>query len=500
MDIQELHLTEGAQRSCANAQGRGLRQLAGLSLVVFLSLPAAAQGRGEEAPVWLQPLVAEAQMLLDHSAPELRGEAALVLASSGMQRYHPAIIKVARDHHPEARIRGILALGILAAPGAEALLGEVLVAATTRVEPVSMAAALALGLLPEGHPAHAADEYLSRFRRSNYRRQRDVLASMLVGLSTGVRQSKATALRVLLEDAAINDGELRSLIVHVLLPVPDGLDDEEVEGLLNSTREEERRAVLRALLRSERKLPAEHLERVQRLAARDRSARVRAAALEYLTFHRHLSALELSARALDSRDPDEVAAAVHAAVSLGGGALATALEPRILKEESPEIQVAMLAAFGGRHSEEFQRGCTELAVDRSRPLAVRAHAAAIAAGMGDKTVASALRRMFLDAEDPEILALVTSALEQIAPGTPLVADIHPPDSPEDLERLHVRLRALVIAQHPEAFSLLRNTLRDRDVDPGTKADLLRAWRLGAWTLLDPEHTASLPEALAKLLR
>ncbi len=474
--------------------------MAGLCLTVFLCLPAAAQGRGEEAPVWLQPLVAEAQRLVDHPAPELRGEAALVLASSGMQRYHPSILKVARDHDPEARIRGILALGILGAPGAEALLGEVLVAATTRVGPASMAAALALGLLPEGHPAHAADEYLSRFRRSNYRRQRDVLASMLVGLSTGVRQSKATALRVLLEDAAINDGELRSLIVHVLVPVPNGLDEDEVEGLLNSTREEERRAVLRALLRSERKLPAEHLERVQRLATRDRSAGVRAAALQYLTFHRHLPALELSARALDSRDPEEVAAAVHAAVSLGGGALASALEPRILNEERAEIQAAMLAAFAGHRSEEFQRGCAALAVDRSRPLSVRAHAASIAAGMGDETMVPALRRIFLDSEDPEILALVARALQQVAPGTPLVADIHPPDSPEDLERLDERLRALVTAKHPEAFGLLRITLRDNDVDPGTKADLLRAWRLGAWALLDREHAAFLPEALAGLLR
>ncbi len=474
--------------------------MAGLCLTVFLCIPAAAQGRGEEAPVWLQPLVAEAQRLVDHPAPELRGEAALVLASSGMQRYHPSILKVARDPHPEARIRGILALGILGAPGAEALLGEVLVDATTRVGPASMAAALALGLLPEEHPAHAADEYLSRFRRSNYRRQRDVLASMLVGLTTGVRQSKATALRVLLEDDAVNDGELRSLIVHVLVPVPDGLDEEEVEELLNSTREEERRAVLQALLRSKRRLPAEHLGRVERLAARDRSARVRAAALEYLTFHRHLPALELSARALDSRDLEEIAAAVNAAVSLGGGALATALEPRILKEERPEIQAAMLAAFTGNHSEEFQRGCAEMAVDRSRPLAVRAHAAALAAGMGDKTVASALRRMFLEAEDPEILALVARALEQIAPGTSLVADIHPPDSPQDVDRLDERLRALVIAEHPEAFDLLRITLRDSDVDPGTKADLLRAWRLGAWPLLDREHAAFLPEALAGLLR
>ena len=89
-------------------------------LVAALSLSGAAQGPGHEGPKWMAPLLAEAEELLHHRSPELRGEAAMILASSGIRRHHPAILELARDGHPDARLRGILALGILGAPGSEA--------------------------------------------------------------------------------------------------------------------------------------------------------------------------------------------------------------------------------------------------------------------------------------------------------------------------------------------------------------------------------------------
>ncbi len=248
------------------------------------------------------------------------------------------------------------------------------------------------------------------------------------------------------------------------------------------------------------------------LATRDRSPQVRAAALEYLTFHRHLPALDMSAKALSSKDPVEVSAAVRGAVTLGGGAMAAALETRILEESDPVLQAAMLAAFTGYRSEEFREGCANLAVDRSRSLPVRAHAAAIAAAMGHDRMAPTLRGLFLDAEDPEILTLVATALVRVAPDEPPLADIHPPSSPEDLSRLDTRLMALVAANQQSAFDLLRDALANENLDllrdalanenldPVTKADLLRAWRLGAWPLLPRAHVDQLPPFLAALLR
>jgi hypothetical protein len=448
----------------------------------------------------MEPLVLKAEELLRHRSPELRGEAALILASTRVQRHHAAILEIARDRHPEARLRGILALGILGAPGSEVLLGSVLQGGATQVGPDCMAAALALGLLPEGHPAHAVDEYLVRFRRSSYRRQRDVLASMLVGMTRDQRPSRVTALRSLLEDDANRDVGLRTLIIQILVAVPGALDEEEVDGLLASPREEELTALLGSLVSAQRRLPAPQLVQIERIAARDRSPRVRAAALDYLTLNRHLPALELATQALDSDHPEELAAAVRNSVKLGGGALCNALESRILEEDAPALQAAMLAAFTGYHSDGFRKGCAGLAMDRTRPLAVRVHAAVIAVAMGEPALAPLLRRMFLDAQDPELLTLLATALVRVSPHAPLVASIHPPAALEDLARLGQRLRALVAAGHPEAYELLSQALKDNALDPVTKADLLRAWRLGAWSLLDPSQVEMLPAVLIALLR
>ncbi len=180
--------------------------------------------------------------------------------------------------------------------------------------------------------------------------------------------------------------------------------------------------------------------------------------------------------------------------------MAAALETRILEERDPTLQAAMLAAFTGYRSEDFREGCARLAIDQSRPLPVRAHAAAIAAAMGHSRMAPTLRGLFLDAEDPEILTLVAIALVRITPDEPPVANIHPPSSLKDLARLSDRLRALVAAGHQSAFDLLRDALVNEDLDPVTKADLLRAWRLGARPLLSGNLVDQLPPFLAALLR
>ena len=131
---------------------------------------------------------------------------------------------------------------------------------------------------------------------------------------------------------------------------------------------------------------------------------------------------------------------------------------------------------------------------------MRVHAAVIAVAMGEPALAPLLRRMFLDAQDPELLTLLATALVRVSPHAPLVASIHPPAALEDLARLGQRLRALVAAGHPEAYELLSQALKDNALDPVTKADLLRAWRLGAWSLLDPSQVEMLPAVLIALLR
>ena len=81
-----------------------------------------------------------------------------------------------------------------------------------------------------------------------------------------------------------------------------------------------------------------------------------------------------------------------------------------------------------------------------------------------------------------------------------MARIYPPTAPDDLARLAQRLRALIAAGHPDAPGLLSLGLQDNALDPVTKADLLRAWRLGAWSLLDDTQIDLLPPVLAPLMR
>ena len=120
--------------------------------------------------------------LLAHADPVVRGEAALAVAATGDLQYYPAILAIARDRAPKARLRGILALGYLAAPGAEFFLGEVLLKSKgSRRGPEPAAAALALGLLPDEHPAPAIDTYLRQVRGGSYRKHRQTLAALLLG-------------------------------------------------------------------------------------------------------------------------------------------------------------------------------------------------------------------------------------------------------------------------------------------------------------------------------
>src|SRR5262249_44480395 len=142
--------------------------------------------------------------------------------------------------------RGILALGVLGAPGAESYLGELLLR-SPRGAPEAMAAALALGLLPDDVPTPAVDEYVREVRGSSYRLQRDTLSALLYGLGEAAHPSRMGGVAEVLDDVSNRELGVRCLALRALARVPDALAAADVPRWLRSDYAEERAAALAAL-------------------------------------------------------------------------------------------------------------------------------------------------------------------------------------------------------------------------------------------------------------
>lgn len=479
-----------AQFVSANAHCQP-RALVAAGLAVAALCPRALPQPGTAARDTVQT---ELEALLQDSDPTLRGEAALALATTKDPRYHTRIRAIAKDRREAARLRGLVALGVLGAPGAETLLGDVLLR-PGRETPDRSAAALGLGLLPDSFPAPAIERYLNRVDGGSYRKHHDTLTSLLVGFSIAPHPSRAPSLVALLEDDANRDPDVHRLALRALAHVPGGLPDTDLAEWLTSRHESARLGMLEALLSAQRDLTPDELSKIEVAAVKDRSPRVRAAALRVLTQQRKLSSLQLGMVALRSTHTEEAAAGVENARRLGGGTIRVAMESQILHTTRPDLQAAMLRAYDASSNEEFIDGCLRLAEDRRSAESVRVHAAALAARSGERKSRAALRRLFVEAEDAANLRVLARAILALDPSLIGSDRVFPAATSTDLRLLPVRMEALLSAGYPGAGALLREALTSDDLRANTKALLVRALRMALLRDEDARLLAALPPSV-----
>lgn len=442
----------------------------------------------------------DAQRLLKHAAAAVRGEAALLLAALGNQRHHLAVLEVARESDPAASLRGLVALGLLGAPGAEHHLGTILEQSLTRARPDGVAAALGLGLLPESSAAPAVGRYLAHFQRSSYRRQQEVLAALLVGMSTRPQAARAPALRLLLDDAANRDPTLRGMLVELLGTAPGALDDELAQGLLQRGSEPERAAALAALLARPGEPDPVLREAIGRLQQQDSSPEVRALALAWLTRARHLPAVELAAQAIRSPHPAEAAQAVRTAQHLAGGSMRRALEQHILARQEQAVQAAQIDAFEPPWSEEFTDRCRTLAADRRAHPELRAAAGIALARSSDAGAAPLLRDLFQETAEPTRLRDLAARLLRMPGDPPELERLAPGGRLAELLRSPPRIAALLAAGHAGAAHFALAHLSAEGTADEARAGLLLAFRTAWRPLLAPAAAGRLSPALQPLFR
>lgn len=483
-----------AHSASASAHSATARRRRSALAAAVLALTTAGFAQREAGAGWTTRLAG----LLHHENPVLRGEAGLALATTGDARWHGALLSLAKAPEPAARLRGILALGVLGAPGTEEFLGGLL-GETSPKSAERFAAALALGLLPDELSSPTFFRRMRRLRGGSYQRHAPELTALLAGLTTGRHPSKAGALRDLLDDAANKDPTLRRLAIRLLAAMSGTLDRARIETLLTSRNRGDRLGILEAMARG--LLPLDDsATTVERLARRDPDPAVRAAALDALTRHRRLAALEIGVDALRSKDPVEAAAGVRAALALGGGAIREAIEGRVERVTRPDLSRAMLAAFAATAvpSPEFADRCARMAADPERQEEVRIQAALVAARAGHARGLRLARELLSRTRRREDLRALARIAVRAAPSQTVIdALLSPDDAPGDPD-LPRRLAALLAAGDRGVIAWIRKALDSPHLDAQAKSALLRGYRSSVLRL-DHDVLAALPAPLGALL-
>jgi hypothetical protein len=482
-----------AQRGCGIAQPAGdlpRSRLAALcAICALLAAPAFAQEQGGAA--LLERLAGD-----EGEGALVRAEAALILAHLAPERAEAACRAAAAARDPRARAVGMLALGVLAPPGAEVLLGRAF--ADDRDETVRLAAAHGLGLLPGGQPAPALDRYLTRIDGGNYRRHRDALAAIVAGMARTPHPARRAWLRRLLDDEANRDAGLRALAIHALARAGDRPEAAEIRERLEAEDPIVRLAAVLDL-GGDPEAAAAHTETLASLAGDDADPRVRAGAVDALVRARRPAALAVADRALRAAEGSDLAAGVQAATELGGGPQRDELAAQIAAEPDPGRRAAMLGAWRGRVPPVLADAAFTFAADRSQDLAARALATHVLARAGDERAVPLLRLLVVDGDEGDLLALLIEDLARLGADGDLSERLGPA---ADGARQHLapRLEALFRLGRPEAVEVLAEALGDERLGAGARAELLRAWRRALMSAPDPAWASALPPALLALLR
>ena len=439
------------------------------------------------------PALLAIEPILRAESAELRGEAALALASTGEERHYQAVLALASDPEPAARQRALLALGYLGRPGPEALLRRILTKAP-RDSVDRLSAAIALGLLPDEPRLYAIDEFFERASGASQKRVNDEFICLLLGMAQRPHPLRQTILEEYLEDDTYRDDDILALVITALARTGTR-PTAALIGQLSSENNRITEAVLRGLAQPDITCTEDERREIIRLAKFHRSDRVRSAALDLLTYRRDAEALELASEAIADNSSKVAAAAVRAILKLGGGTMREQAAQTILETRDPKRQAEMLRAKSSPHRKEFVDACLSLATDTRQDLLVRICAAKIAAEAGHHQIAPVLRRLFLEAQDLSAMSIAASALQELDSDL----DNLPTKTIEDLAQLQNRLRALLGAGHKGGTDNLLRILDPKKAGGDYRLEAVRAYRLTRLEPLTRGRGESLPPVLKEIL-
>ena len=481
----------GTARACGSSTGPRRGTLATLA---FGLLCAFAQGQDQG----IDRLVAsEAQRLLQHDDPIVRGEAALIVAAAKQREAQPLLLQLAADPAPQTRRRALIALGMIAAPDTVQFLDEQLRATSARGDEDAAAAAFALGMAPQTVSHSAQSGLFSSITKGSWKRQRDTLLAALLGIARDPGRHEAAPLLRLLDDDANRDPEVRALLVHLLLRGDSALDTTRLRRVLARDSDAEREVVLRHLAREgATDIPELHAE-VVRLAEKGDSGTVRAAALATLTHWRHVDAVAIATQALRHGGADECGQAMRTLLQQRGGPPLAELEHRILAEPQAAVQAALLANFLVPLSTTLRDLCATLAADDAKPSGLRTTAAlALLRGRHERSE-RLVRDLFRSGGDDADFDVLARAL-MTPNGEPAPLDSLLSGN-TDLRDAPARWLALLRAGHPEAERQVLLRLHERDAKPASLRVTLRTWRRARVLDVPRWRTAAVPSLLRSVL-
>jgi hypothetical protein len=450
-------------------------------------LSASASAHAQEPLAAL--VVADAVPLLAHADATVRGEAALVVSQGADLVLQERLLALAADPEPAARHRALMALGLLGTPGAVRFLGDCLAATSARGEDDGIATAFGLGLVADHAASSTNTQLLSRIAQGSWKRQRDLLLALLLGMTFHPDRAEVSALRQLFEDSSNRDPEVRGLLLRHLLANDRTFDDKSLRRLLERGSLPEREAVLRHLAGSGKALDSEWCDALADLAVHGEPGEHRALALAALTRVRWLPALDLSLRAMRSGTPAECTQAMRTMLQIGGARLLRAAAPRLIAERDPARKQALLDGYEAPLDAAFADHLARLSADSGVPWPLRSTAAIVLARAGCDRAAPLLRDAFRSTGDDRALDRLATAL-QASHGEP-VALTRLLDAGVSLPQAPPRFAALLRAGHPEAERVLLVQLR-----PGGNAlAALRAFRVARVLALPAARDEAIPALL-----
>lgn len=473
----------------AGAVGRQLALLVGL--IACLCDFAHTQERAFDRLV-----VADAMRLLQHSDPVVRGEAALIAAAAHHPDAAATLLELADDPNPSARHRALLALGFVATPAAIQRLDDELRKTSAREGASGAAAGYALGLLPSAEAQAAQSRLFNFVVQGSWRRQRDTLLAVLLGMVKEGRTRDTAPLRRLFDDESNRDPEVRAMLLRLLLADPRGRSGLDQAKLLERGSDAERHELLRHLATTDEAPPSALRGCLAALAERSPDAALRAAALQVLGRWRFPEAVELATAALPSHDAAEAATALRLLCLAGGSASLATLEARVRDERKPKTKAALLAAFLAPMTSELRDHCVGLASNPETDAELRCACALALVRTAPDRADVLLRNLFRsDAGAARLSALAhaivardaTAELDLLLPaGTDLALDAP-------------RWLALLRAGHPEAERQVLENLQARHGNLERLRTALRVWRR-ARVLDEPSaRPAAIPSQLTQLL-
>lgn len=367
-------------------------------------------GATAQAPSPAELAARAAAKHLDSADPIARGEAALLVAADAGPAIEARLLALAADPARAARLRGRIALGLCRTPTAIAALGRMAATATDDVDD-RIAAAYGLGLASGPNAESAIAALLVGLQHGSWRRNREIVVALLLGMQRDPSPTATAALRQMLDDDANRDPDVRALMAARVVRHDRSFDDKPLRRLLQRGGPGERAAALAALAAAtDAPIAGALLDDVAAAAARDDDAEARAAALAALARVRHLPALDLAVRAVRTGSAAEAREGLLCLRRLGGVGMLRAAAPLIAEERDAARAEALLSAFDAPPPPELLARCRALAADGERPWSLRAAAATLLARAEPEAGALLLRELFRLCRDERLLPQLAAAL------------------------------------------------------------------------------------------